>query len=263
MAFWDRIKKNHWLLPDEDQTLVHIQKGQKLLNENNIDQATTEFQKALQLDNNQIKAHFGLARCFYHSWMHLNRILESGIKKFEPVILNPRDIERVLKCWEQAIAEYNITLELNSNIADAHAELGDLLIGKDKERALMHLQKAVDLDPQNALANWILGQIALKETNLDIAIYRFKKAVHSEPKNPKYWSDLAQTYHKKGNLVEAIGALEHVLGIQPEDTDALCNLGEIFYQKGDLETAKKYWEKFLSLEPFSADAIRIHNIITR
>jgi len=79
---------------------------------------------------------------------------------------------------DEAIAAYKKTVKANPNDANALSALGYLfdIKGENPEIALLFCKQSVDISPENGLFHHRLGNLYLKQNNLDEAKIQFKKA---------------------------------------------------------------------------------------
>jgi tetratricopeptide (TPR) repeat protein len=84
--------------------------------------------------------------------------------------------------WQPAQLEYEGMIEKEPNTPGLHFLLGRLLLSRPDappdatERAKQEFQKEVQIDPKNAGAQFVLGELARREENWDEAISRFSQA---------------------------------------------------------------------------------------
>lgn len=108
---------------------------------------------------------------------------------------------------EQAKAAYERVLELDSDHADAHVNLGRLLHeSKAPAAAEKHYRAAIDADPEHETAAFNLG-VALEDL---------------------------------GRLREAAEAYERALELDPDNVDAHYNLAGIYERRGDKAAALRH-----------------------
>jgi len=106
----------------------------------------------------------------------------------------------------QARADLERALQLDPNYCEAHSNLAiTLLFGwivwgepqvPDRQNALKHAERAVEIDPNDSHARRILGCVQLYERNLDEAILQFENAIRLNPSNADAvaWMGEIQTY---------------------------------------------------------------------
>ncbi|XP_025409291.1 UDP-N-acetylglucosamine--peptide N-acetylglucosaminyltransferase-like [Sipha flava] len=126
--------------------------------------------------------------------------------------------------------------------------LGCIHFKNNKENALHHYNKAVDLDPKLTVA-WVnLGITYIKLKKYDDAIEVFQKASQLDPNNSTSSQYLARIYLKQENIVSAIDTYKKYLLIQPNNVEVNYELGVVYLNslKNSIE-AIKYLEKCMEL----------------
>jgi tetratricopeptide (TPR) repeat protein len=89
--------------------------------------------------------------------------------------------------WEPAQLEYEGILQKDPNARGIHFLLGRVLLSRPDagpnapERAKQEFLKELGIDPSNADADYILGELALRDQNWDEAISRFTQAAKLNP----------------------------------------------------------------------------------
>ena len=89
--------------------------------------------------------------------------------------------------WDDAQREYEDILEEHPDAPSIHYLLGRLLLSRpdgdaqSAERAKQEFQKELQIDPQNAGAEYILGEMARQESQWDEAITHFTRATKLDP----------------------------------------------------------------------------------
>src|SRR5882724_1158270 len=84
--------------------------------------------------------------------------------------------------WDEAAAEYRRILEINPFLPGIHARLGRALISKQQpspetvEQAKRHFEEELEIDPRNASAEYVLGELAKGAKDLSAAIHHFSRA---------------------------------------------------------------------------------------
>jgi tetratricopeptide (TPR) repeat protein len=84
--------------------------------------------------------------------------------------------------WNEAAKEYRAVLEQNPQLPGIHFRIGRLLLSKgnaspaDAEEAGNEMKKELQIDPSNAGAEYVLGEIAKQEQQWDDAILHFSRA---------------------------------------------------------------------------------------
>jgi protein O-mannosyl-transferase len=127
-----------------------------------------------------------------------------------------------------AISEYRRTLEIYPNYAEAHNNLGAILLSSDRaSEAVAEYQAAVRLDPDYADAHSNLGSaLARIPGRLSEAADELETGVRLDPENARRRAALGYVLlQMPGRVFDAIGQLETAVKIDPELTDAHYQLG--------------------------------------
>ncbi len=178
-------------------------------------QAKSAAIKALKLDDNLAEAHTSLAlvaaRCDWN-WQEAEREFKRAIA------LNPN--YGTAHLWyghhlvnmgrfEDGLREYNrarelepLSMAINTNIALGY------YYARRYEQAAKQLTTALGMDPNYALARYVLGAVYVQRPNLGNALAELKKAVALEGGYPGYTVALAIAYARVGKRGEALKLLD-------------------------------------------------------
>ncbi|HWR53568.1 MAG TPA: tetratricopeptide repeat protein, partial [Bryobacteraceae bacterium] len=156
---------------------------------------------------------------------------------------------------EAAAAEWQKALDLNPNEALAHNNLGVTFseIGKVDE-AIEHYRKAIELSPEYPEAHNNLGEALIARRRLDEAMEHFSKAIELNPAHASAHSNLGAALAQQGKLHEAIPHLQKAVEIKPELADVQNNLGIALAMTGRLDEAVPHLEKALAARPQAFEA---------
>jgi tetratricopeptide (TPR) repeat protein len=125
------------------------------------------------------------------------------------------------------------------------------------ELSLRDLEQALNLQPKNARANWLLSRVLSATDQLDKAEAAGAKAVRLEPDNPRYRVTWAQTLGQMGRFPEAIKEAQKAVDTSTDrahiQARALCLLGDLTASgpKPDYRKAITYHTKAVQV----ADAV--------
>ena len=103
----------------------------------------------------------------------------------------------------------------------------------DLKRAMVDLQRAFELDPENADASLMLADLFQRERNIPAAHALLRDAVALYPKDLRLIRSLSWLELVRGNSPAAIGVLEDGLKASPEAFDLLIPLADLLVQQGD------------------------------
>jgi adenylate cyclase len=125
----------------------------------------------------------------------------------------------------EARADLERAIQLDPNYCEAHSNLAiALLFGwtvwgepqvPDRENALIHAQRAVEIDPDDSHARRILGCVQLYERNWNEAKFQFDAAVRLNPNNADAIAWMGQLQVYLGKPQEALRACAEALRLNP------------------------------------------------
>jgi Tfp pilus assembly protein PilF len=152
---------------------------------------------------------------------------------------------------------------VNPRDADAHVQLALIYLERRQEsRALEHLNKAYEIDPNEIDANYELGKIARRNGDLQKAIEHFSVVVEQNDKHSlsEVWREIGSTYLEAGMLNEAREALEKFVERRAFDAEGLYYLGRVLKQQGETERARECFEQAVESVSTSPDFRRHGNV---
>jgi cellulose synthase operon protein C len=224
-----RVQSQIALVPDDAAfylLLGQLQSGQKDMNG-----AEQSARKALSIDANNSDAIFLLAQA-----QQQKGSLDEAKATFEQLQQkNPRDPR-------------------------AYALLGMIEENQhDWQQAEQQYQKALDLQPDNAVAANNIAYLMLQHGgNLDMALAFAQTARRGMPNSPNTADTLASIYLRKGNYQLAEGLLNEAVQKVPDNQSYRYHLGLAYQGMKDIPKAKSCFQHALEMNPKSdqADAIR-------
>jgi len=140
---------------------------------------------------------------------------------------------------DEAIAEYRAALENDENIAEAHGNLGLLLLKKGaRDEAVVELSRGLmgKADPRNHRG---LADVYYNLGRLDEAEEEFKSVLVENPSQVSAHIGLAEVYKKGKRFDEAIAELHKVASTKSRDREIHRLLAEVYRAKGELAQAGK------------------------
>ncbi len=220
------------------------------------------FEEALRLDSNFALAHTGLADCIYLQ----------GDYRYRPM----------LEAISAARRHVSKALELNPDLAEAHASFGVLLCQDywflDSER---EFRKAISLNPSYATAHhWYsldLGSLGKLREALDEALQaerqdprslivllnavgflladgrakeaeeRLARAIEIDPDNPVVWGHQAYFAAYRRDLDTAVELERKVVASRPGDAGVKADLAFFLALKGEMDEARSILEEIKAL----------------
>lgn len=124
--------------------------------------------------------------------------------------------------WDDAAAEYRKILEISPMQPGTHARLGRALLSKPQpsptevEQAQKNFQEELEIDPKNALAEFVLGQLAADAHDSATAIQHFGRAAKLDTGFMEAYLGLGTAYNSAKKFNEAIPPLEKYERMAPD-----------------------------------------------
>lgn len=102
------------------------------------------------------------------------------------------------------------------------------------EKAHNMYTKAMNVNPESAVAEFALASIYRQEGRLDDAIRYYRKGLAKDPgfKEGNGWFQLGKTYEEKGDYDGVITAYEEMSKVRPDDWQAYFYLADAYLSKG-------------------------------
>jgi tetratricopeptide (TPR) repeat protein len=140
---------------------------------------------------------------------------------FQVHLLNAEALEIQGK-WDDAAAEYRKILEISPMQVGIHARLGRALLSKpqpsptDAEQAKKNFQEEIEIDPRNAVAEYVLGQLAADANDSATAIRHFTRATKVDSSFSEAYLGMGTALNSAKQFAEAIPPLETYEKMAPD-----------------------------------------------
>ena len=147
--------------------------------------------------------------------------------------------------WEPAQLEYEGIIEKEPDAPGIHYLLGRLLLSRPDagadaaERAKQEFLKEVQIDPKNAGAEYILGELARRDEKWDEAISRFSMAAKLDSNFAEAYLGLGFCLVAVKRYEEAIPPLRVAVRLQQGNPSAHYNLAVALSRTGKQEEAER------------------------
>ena len=130
-----------------------------------------------------------------------------------------------------------------------------LLDSSNTEAAIAALKNLVDSFPDFAQAHNDLGVLTYRAGDKQTALAHYKKAVQLDSGNITFKKNLADFYYVEQQRVEeALQLYVEVLAIEPEDVETLLMTGHICIAVQQIDDAEVFYNRVLEIEPWNTDA---------
>lgn len=142
-------------------------------------------------------------------------------------------------------------------LAQTHLKLGNhQLQQKNREKAKMHFNQAIDLDPKQLEPYVALGHLAYGDGNHQVALSNFEKALVLGGRTPVVLNNLAAIHTMEGRNSQAIGYLTELAELDPSNPKPQYRIGLLALASNDLQTAQTSLNKAKKLNPLDPDIDR-------
>lgn len=147
--------------------------------------------------------------------------------------------------WDEAAKVYQTILKQFPTVSGVHYHLARVYLSKpnpeagSEENARKELQMEVELDPQNAGAEYLLGEMAREGGKWDEAIEHLSRATKLDPSFPDAFLGLGMSCVSAGKAAEAIPPLEAFEKMQPANPAGHYHLAVAYNRAGRKEDAKR------------------------
>ncbi|MCB9798167.1 tetratricopeptide repeat protein [Candidatus Nomurabacteria bacterium] len=173
------------------------------------------------------------------------------------------DTATVGKHIERAISYARQASEANPQSIDTWETLAMMylnarpLASQANDWAKNSLEKAVELEPSNAVLHWRLADTLVYGGEVSKAQESLKKAIALKPNFVQAYIGLSNLFEEEERINDAILVHKPIMELLQDNPDALFNLGRLFYnrgQEGDLANAKRLFQRVVELEPRFSNA---------
>ena len=199
-----------------------LKAGYLLQEEQSYGKALDRYQDALALDEDYAPTHMALAALY----LQLDR-------------------------QEEALQEMEHVNELAPGDSFVLSQLGQLYLKQNEfDEAVDALEEAREVDPENAVVGYWLGVAYHYRSYADIemAVLELQRAIELEPEEAEAHYHLAMTLLRRddpGDDEQAIDALLETLKLDPAQSEAYYYLGRAYLEIGQPEAAVKSWKQYI------------------
>jgi Tfp pilus assembly protein PilF len=182
----------------------HITKGQILEDDDNLDDAITQYKSAIAQDSNSVDAHKHLAHALYENGM-----------------------------VSAALLEYQTLVKMAPGDIDVHNGLANVMVLRgDPTTAISELEDVLHIDPKNVVAYETLGSIYANAQQYQLAVNNYRTASTLDAKDTQAMCNLGNTLSDAGNFNESIDEYRSALQVDPNCKDAQLGLAKSLYMSG-------------------------------
>ncbi|MEM9004000.1 MAG: tetratricopeptide repeat protein [Cyanobacteria bacterium P01_F01_bin.86] len=152
--------------------------------------------------------------------------------------------------YDEALARAQLAAQLLPSDPDILALLGSLYLqvsDPQPTQAITALGRAKELQPDNALVMFTLGNAYFSQDQFAEAAQSIETGLALDPENANALFDLGNAYYKLSQYDKAIAQYEKALENDAKFWPAVNNIGLVMYESGDTTGAISQWQKALEI----------------
>lgn len=146
--------------------------------------------------------------------------------------------------WDDASRAYREILAKNPNQPGIHFRLGRIILSEPPTSstpgdARKEFEAELKIDPTNAAAEYILGELAGQAQDWDGAVKHFSRATAADAEFTDAYRGLGMALNSAGKFADAIGPLEKYVKMQPADPAGHYQLAIAYARTGRKDDAQR------------------------
>jgi tetratricopeptide (TPR) repeat protein len=234
---------------------VHSVLGDVLLKQGKLDEAVSEFRKAIALDPNNDGYHSSLGFALRAQ----GKLDEAASECRQAIALDPKDpgnhnvLAAVL--FKQGKVDAGVIVLRHAVTVDpradrAHYNLGTGLIAAGKQDdAITEYREAIRINPKFVSAYHNLTVVLIRQGKLEDAIAVARQAVAADQNSAKAHDNLGVILRRQGKLDDAMAELSRAVALDSKSANAHDNLGVVLAERGKLDDAMAEYRMAIALDP--------------
>lgn len=237
---------NDYLKANPDQPEAYYYLGRIAMEENDLEQATDYFDKAVDIDDSKSE---------YFTWKGIAYVqLLSTVDFMKQGLYAPR----ALKALETAVALDPDNIDARMWLAGYYAQ-APVFAGGSKEKTKEQYTAILEIDPSFVPAYVNYGIALMDFEEYDLAFECFEKSLTLDPGNYSAYLYIGRLSAESGQFsIQGVLSLKKFIDLAPEEyqqyrDEAWWYLGTIYLQDGDAENARLAYEKAVALDPEKED----------
>jgi tetratricopeptide (TPR) repeat protein len=147
--------------------------------------------------------------------------------------------------WQAAAAEYQKIIDMDPTLRGIHARLGRALLSapepsaEDVAKAKQAFKDELEIDPDNATAEYVLGDLASREGDLSAAVAHFTRATKIDAGFTEAYLGLGTALVARKQFADAIPPLEAYEKLAPDSPTGHYELALAYNGVGRKEDANR------------------------
>jgi len=144
----------------------------------------------------------------------------------------------------KAIAEYRILLQRQPDKPGIHYRIGGLILSQpgtatSAEEARKEFEQELKLNPQNASAEYYLGELARQKDLLPEAVEHFSRSTRLYPEFAEAYAGLGRSLLDSGKAADAVAPLETAAKLAPDNPTVHLALATAYQRLGRKQDAAR------------------------
>jgi len=142
--------------------------------------------------------------------------------------------------YDRAIANYNRAIELNPNEAIYFYSRGKSYYKRtEHDRAIADFNRAIELDPNNVEYFYLRGLSYDANDEYNLAVADFSRAIELDPDNAEYFSVRGDFYQEKGEYGRAIADFNRAIELDPNNASYFEARGATYSRMPNKQTESR------------------------
>ncbi|MBX3172065.1 MAG: tetratricopeptide repeat protein [Candidatus Eremiobacteraeota bacterium] len=223
-----------------------------------VDKALYDFHFETTVEANDANVHSALGRA-YRLFGRFDEAITSLVRSTELSRSMWRDgvaaaeLQLKMGMVEQAQVLVTGLLETRQDNGELHFQAGRIFqMQNSLAFALRHLERAVQLEPEDWRPRLSLGEIYVLQARFDQAEPQLSKALQLQPSARAHLC-MAECVKGSYRFDEALQHLRSAVELEPRNLTALTELGSLALQFGDLELGQDCLRRALEIDPSRAE----------
>lgn len=252
-----------------------------LICRSDLKEAATQFKSALSVNPDFAEGHNNLGTCFFRenppnydsacdefkAAIEIDPAYFDGrenygmcLMRLGTVVGDKGNQERRTELYKEARSQLIRLLEMNPNNYNARHHIGFMdLMEKRFEAAEANFKRCLELDPENPICSYNLGNTYLDTARCDLAIQSFIGALRGEGESEVSVGarqNLGAAYEMCAKKDGAIKEFLDRIKLDPGNPTHHFDLGNIYADKGLPDQAANEWENTVKLDPLYCPAYK-------
>ncbi|MBS2037101.1 tetratricopeptide repeat protein, partial [bacterium] len=223
-----------------------------------VDKALYDFHFETTVEANDANVHSALGRAlrlfgrFDEAILSLTRATELSRSMWRDGVA-AAELQLKMGQVDQALALVSGLLESRDDNGELHYHVGRIYqMQNSLAFALRHLERSVQLEPNDWRPRLSLGEIYVLQARFDQAEPQLSKVLQLSP-SARAHLGMAEAVRGQYRFDEALTHLRSAVELEPRNLSALTELGSLALQFGDLELGQDCLRRALEIDPSRAE----------